>query len=783
MITLFETKAEFANILSETGVTVIQSPKAKTASFHIKTRVLTLPIFTDMAEETYNGFVIHEIGHALFTDEEIIALSVKYGKGALGILEDVRCNNLMKERFGGATPIFRKHYDILSKCGFFGKREDFEKYNILDKINVLNKTRFTAEGFPDVAELWNKIKDIKTHEDIENALITVKAFQEENKDTEDESHSDDMDHSYSDDSDDDVEYEYDPNAEETADFDDSEDDSESEESEDDSDEESEDDSGAGEDDDSDEESEDEESEDDDSDEESEDDDSESDDGSGKGSEESEDDTDEESEDDSESEADEVSDDTEDEIDLSELESEIEKRIEDEFSGEVSNETRTYFIPKEYDLKSIIVPFTDMKVSDNKSLSNDNRFNKFEIEIRPIVKQMVSAYNRNKSAKSFRRKKVTRTGALDLKKLHLYKTSEDIFKRVTNTSKGKNHGVMFMLDMSGSMSGKNGIVAAEQLVIMGDFCKAINVPFRVMGFWSHNEQYSSSYHDELLDVDPYTLTPSRDFKLIELLSNKMSKDTFAEFRKNLYSMSHDWTVDYTAENVGRPIRYSGGTHMYNTAIVAPQLVEEFKRDNAVEICNFILFADGGNSFDPYSFEYDENTRYLRHEVNFSAHFGHDIQIIDQKTKAKATFKGNETAQNTVSEMMKLVKARTNANTMFMYLTGKAAYSKEYIENHSSKAKLESHITWDEVQEYNNKLKVEKFVELPNKEGADTKIIYVTTDMSFASGSSSVKHVNRSHYKSEATAMTAIGREWIKSQGEKKSKVVFAKLVAESISKYL
>ena len=44
-----------------------------------------------------------------------------------------------------------------------------------------------------------------------------------------------------------------------------------------------------------------------------------------------------------------------------------------------------------------------------------------------------------------------SGVVDPLKLHSYKYNDDIFKRLTVTPDGKNHGLMMFIDWSGSMS--------------------------------------------------------------------------------------------------------------------------------------------------------------------------------------------------------------------------------------------------------------------------------------------------------------------------------------------
>ena len=57
----------------------------------------------------------------------------------------------------------------------------------------------------------------------------------------------------------------------------------------------------------------------------------------------------------------------------------------------------------------------------------------------------------KSAHAYARAGVSRTGVLNTKILHQYKYNEDLFKKVTTLPDGKNHGMIFVLDWSGSMN--------------------------------------------------------------------------------------------------------------------------------------------------------------------------------------------------------------------------------------------------------------------------------------------------------------------------------------------
>ena len=68
------------------------------------------------------------------------------------------------------------------------------------------------------------------------------------------------------------------------------------------------------------------------------------------------------------------------------------------------------------------------------------------------------------------------------KLHSYKFNDDIFKRIAVTPDGKNHGMMMLLDWSGSMS---DILSktVDQLINLVYFCQKINIPYEVYLFTS------------------------------------------------------------------------------------------------------------------------------------------------------------------------------------------------------------------------------------------------------------------------------------------------------------
>ena len=81
----------------------------------------------------------------------------------------------------------------------------------------------------------------------------------------------------------------------------------------------------------------------------------------------------------------------------------------------------------------------------------DEYRQFKREIQSEVNYLVKEFECKKAATSYARATVSKTGVLDCSKLHTYKYSEDIFKKVTTLHEGKNHGLVFLLDWSGSMA--------------------------------------------------------------------------------------------------------------------------------------------------------------------------------------------------------------------------------------------------------------------------------------------------------------------------------------------
>ena len=119
--------------------------KVPTAYFDLKNRLLCCPIFKDdLSSELYDLFMGHEVSHALHTPYEGVHSAVtknKTLKGYLNVVEDVRIERFIKNKYPGLRKSFFTAYNELMEMDFFGvKDRDLNKEcSLIDKINLITK--------------------------------------------------------------------------------------------------------------------------------------------------------------------------------------------------------------------------------------------------------------------------------------------------------------------------------------------------------------------------------------------------------------------------------------------------------------------------------------------------------------------------------------------------------------------------------------------------------------------------------------------------------------------
>ena len=132
--------------------------------------------------------------------------------------------------------------------------------------------------------------------------------------------------------------------------------------------------------------------------------------------------------------------------------------------------------------------------------------------------MAVEFHRRKSAREMQRAARHKTGQLDMRRLHLYRFVEDIFKHIQKLPDGQSHGIHLLADGSGSMTAVMPAVI-DQILLFAMFAFYAQIPFEAWLFssWSSRADVSSA---PILGA----LQPSAG-GLINLISTSQSRADF------------------------------------------------------------------------------------------------------------------------------------------------------------------------------------------------------------------------------------------------------------------
>jgi hypothetical protein len=206
---------------------------------------------------------------------------------------------------------------------------------------------------------------------------------------------------------------------------------------------------------------------------------------------------------------------------------------------------------------------------------------------------VKEFESKKSADSYSRATTARTGVLDCSKLHTYKYNEDLFKRVTTLADGKNHGLIFILDWSGSMS-NTLLDTVKQLYNLIIFCNKVNIPFDVYAFTNNYiDENCSRYNDKkwqditYQEFGEYKLNIGRDINLIHFFTSDVKKN---ELEKQ---MLYFWRLAYSNSCRGYydiPSNYSlSGTPLNESIICLHEIIPQFQKKNKVQKVQCVILT--------------------------------------------------------------------------------------------------------------------------------------------------------------------------------------------------
>ena len=318
----------------------------------------------------------------------------------------------------------------------------------------------------------------------------------------------------------------------------------------------------------------------------------------------------------------------DELDEDSVESITDRAFREKENELVSEKSLPYVyfnLPKA-NLENILVPHKSIHSYFNSYFSEsmfadelkDLVYKKFLDNNKKIISYLVKEFELRKNARQFSRASVAKTGELDIKKVFAYKYNEDLFKRMTIVPKGKSHGMIMFIDLSGSMmdSIKETI---EQTIILATFCRKVGIPFRVFGFSDNDVSHKMflpsqnvQYYEQLnplkfsKNIKDYA-TIDTNFHLKEYLSSSMSNLEYMTALKNWLLLAEcyvhrnfrfkdlisDCEKRYTAqENLCIPESEElKNTPLNEAAIASVSIVEQFRINFKLDIVNTIFLTDG------------------------------------------------------------------------------------------------------------------------------------------------------------------------------------------------
>jgi hypothetical protein len=540
-------KSQLAKLLATEDL-VVEHKHVETASFNVHSRVLTLPMWEKASNSVYDMLVGHEVGHALYTLDENWLDRYYMNPSFFNITEDARIEKLMKRKYPGLRKSFYNGYQELFEKDFFDlKDKDVSKMGLADRVNLHFKIgNFIQVPFHNDEEV-DIVKQIADTETFEESLIAAQRMYDYCNQKKEEKETEIQPPVQVPSASNDQESKNEPMVPNPID---SKQKSESDEKE-------------------------------------------------QGQEQEE----------VEQEQIELEDNTSDDLDVKTVDG-LEEKIRDLVD---SNAIETFYveIPK-VDLKKVIVSNSDVhrEINDwwqkteekcgtpdaNEKLFSlvDTEFKKFKKSAQKEVGYLVKEFEMKKSADAYSRASTARTGVLDCSKLHTYKYNEDLFKKVTLLPDGKNHGLIFILDWSGSM-GHVMMDTIKQLYNLIWFCKKVSIPFEVYSFTNEwiDYRYSGNLYDE--DKVPGFFRIDGNFNLMNLFTHKTNSRDLEQHMINIFRIAaHFSNSTYTQPMYlyQCPNRLSlSGTPLNESLISLHQIIPQFKTQNQVQKVQCVVLTDG------------------------------------------------------------------------------------------------------------------------------------------------------------------------------------------------
>jgi hypothetical protein len=557
---LSQKKSILARLLSNENID-IRHGNYDTAAFDVVNRVLFLPVWDNVSEDLYDLMTGHEVGHALYTPADGWHESTRkfdFPRAFVNIIEDIRIEKLIQTRYPGLRRSFITGYKELSEKDFFGlSTRSIDTLSFMDRLNIKAKLRTLIDvDFTDEEQYYFDLA--YTPETFDEVLLVCQEIYEwlNTKDNDCTPPPSDT-----------TGYDQDNTFQEGSSTFAPEDTQESEEMSAEG--------GAGS---SDEAEESDETPD------------------GGGSLEESKGTGEKPALDSESSNDPAIDEMETYTDDTFRKKESSLIEKDRYGNSINV---SYGIDG-YDVNDLIVNYKEvmnfrrdniasLSTNDYLLVDTTENFNEFIGQAEKFTNLMAREFEMRKRASQLSRAKESKTGKLDMTKLSSYKFSDNIFLSNTEIPEGKSHGIVAIIDFSGSMGSVIQNVI-DQAITLAMFCRKANIPFDIYSFTSghyleSNLQPTQGLNQVIMD----------QAIIVHQLSSKMKKSEFNEAVRLMYlgmALRRLFRRGYDT---------LGGTPLDHTLLVMNKILDRFKAANGLEKVTFMTITDG----DSHGLEFKES----------------------------------------------------------------------------------------------------------------------------------------------------------------------------------
>lgn len=283
------------------------------------------------------------------------------------------------------------------------------------------------------------------------------------------------------------------------------------------------------------------------------------------------------------------------------------------------------------LKSIEVikrKFNEFGVNTKKSVYKNVRQNNIK-----TVQHLVTEFEMRKAANQQKRTLVAKSGKLDMNRLAEYKIVDDMFKRFKIQPDSENHGLIVLVDWSGSMSHR-WAATINQLMILVLFLKKVGIKFEIHAFTSNPrmifdpesklldscesiteyERICSSHEVKIFSEYTELVKTAKSGQIVNYHGNKLTSPTsIVTLVDHKMTMSQIESVleflfngifsirvktSYAGDRVVTSCFGLGVTPTNEAMVYELSYVEKFKAKNNIQKMNMVLLTDGMPTYTSY-----------------------------------------------------------------------------------------------------------------------------------------------------------------------------------------